>query len=88
MINMLATRNYAYYYSAKCDCCKRVRKVKTKIDVIDVEKGLLGELTLCPTCLNALNNMEQEIKNDDAVYDEDSMDIEDLEKLGYTVTKL
>lgn len=88
---MIAQRNYNYFFTAKCDCCKRVRKVKSKIEIIDDEQGLCGELTLCPTCLKAFN-MQQ--NNDDTAtaevqdFDEESMDIEDFRKLGYEVQVL
>lgn len=88
---MIAQRNYNYFYTAKCDCCKRVRKVKSKIEIIDEEQGLCGELTLCPTCLKAFNMQ----KSDDGAaaaevqdFDEESMDIEDFKKLGYEVQLL
>lgn len=88
---MIAQRNYNYFYTAKCDCCKRVRKVKSKIEIIDEENGLCGELTLCPTCLKAFNAQQKETNNADTVvqeYDEENMDIEDFKKLGYEVELL
>lgn len=86
---MIAQRNYNYFYTAKCDCCKRVRKVKSKIEIIDDEQGLCGELTLCPTCLKAFNM--QKTSNDGAEiedFDEENMDVEDFKKLGYEVQLL
>lgn len=88
---MIAQRNYNYFYTAKCDCCKRVRKVKSKIEIIDEEQGLCGELTLCPTCLKAFNVQKQADNSETAdlqEYDEENMDIEDFKKLGYEVELL
>lgn len=92
---MIAQRNFAYFYTAKCDCCKRVRKLKTKIEVIDENGALLGEMSICPKCLKSLNfdkkqdNESQAISEDNfEIFDEDEMDIDDFEKLGYKVQML
>lgn len=97
---MIAQRNFAYFYTAKCDCCKRVRKLKTKIEVIDENGALLGEMSICPKCLSNLNfggnkdkkaagEIETEIVEDDfSIFDEDEMNADDYKKLGYEVQML
>ena len=97
---MIAQRNFAYFFTAKCDCCKRVRKLKTKIEVIDENGALLGEMSLCPKCLSNLNfggekeknaaeGINNDIEEDDfAIYDEDDMNADDYKKLGYEVQML
>lgn len=98
---MINQRNYAYFSPQKCDCCKRVRKIKTKIEVMDESGGLIGEITLCPTCLKAFKGEvagEQQKLSDHQVsdvipqtieeYDEDDMTMEDYSKLGYNVQSL
>lgn len=96
---MIAQRNFAYFFTAKCDCCKRVRKIKTKIEVIDENNALLGEMSICPKCLKNLNfgssgknPAAEEIaacsEEDFTVYDEEEMDVEDYKKLGYKVQML
>ena len=97
---MIAQRNFAYFYTAKCDCCKRVRKLKTKIEVIDENGALLGEMSICPKCLKNLNFdgnsqaqaaeeiISKEAEEDFVVYDEEEMDVEDYKKLGYEVQML
>lgn len=97
---MIAQRNFAYFYTAKCDCCKRVRKLKTKIEVIDENGALLGEMSICPKCLKNLNFggkgqpqaaediATEEVTDDFAIYEEDEMAIEDYKKLGYEVEML
>ena len=89
---MIAQRNYANFFSAKCDCCKRVRKVRTKIEVLEDNGALLGELTICPKCLKSLNfdkkqDSESQAMSEDnfEIFDEDEMDIDDFKKLGYEV---
>lgn len=97
---MIAQRNFAYFFTAKCDCCKRVRKLKTKIEVIDENGALLGEMSICPKCLSNLNfggekeknaaeGINNDIEEDDfAIYDEDDMNADDYKKLGYEVQML
>lgn len=98
---MISQRNYAYFSAQKCDCCKRVRKIKTKIEVMDESGGLIGEITLCPTCLKAFKgevaSEQQKISGhqiSDVIpqnieeYDEDDMTMEDYSKLGYNVQSL
>lgn len=98
---MINQRNYAYFSPQKCDCCKRVRKIKTKIEVMDESGGLIGEITLCPTCLKAFKSevaSEQQkisghqisdvIPQNIEEYDEDDMTMEDYSKLGYNVQSL
>lgn len=97
---MIAQRNFAYFYTAKCDCCKRVRKLKTKIEVIDENGALLGEMSICPKCLKNLNFggkgqpqaaevvATEEVTDDFVVYDDEEMEIEDYKKLGYEVQML
>lgn len=95
---MIAQRNFAYFFTAKCDCCKRVRKVKTKVEVIDDNGALLGEMSICPKCLKNLNfgskqQAAEEIAANEAVdefeiYDEEDMDVDDYKKLGYEVQML
>lgn len=97
---MIAQRNFAYFYTAKCDCCKRVRKLKTKIEVIDENGALLGEMSICPKCLSNLNlggkekvkaaeEITDEIVEDDfTIYDEEDMNADDYKKLGYEVQML
>lgn len=57
---MINIRNYAFFSPQKCDCCKRVRKIKTKLEVMDESGGLVGEVTLCPTCLKAFKSQKRE----------------------------
>lgn len=57
---MINIRNYAFFSPQKCDCCKRVRKIKTKLEVMDEDGGLVGEVTLCPTCLKAFKSQKKE----------------------------
>lgn len=95
---MIAQRNFAHFYTAKCDCCKRVRKIKTKIEVIDENNALLGEMSICPTCLKNLNfgssnnaaeeNTVNNVAEDFEIYDEEDMEAEDYKKLGYEVQML
>lgn len=95
---MIAQRNFAYFFTAKCDCCKRVRKIKTKIEVIDENNALLGEMSICPKCLKNLNfgsgkqppaeELAASSEEDFAIYDDEDMDVEDYKKLGYEVTML
>lgn len=95
---MIAQRNFAYFFTAKCDCCKRVRKIKTKVEVIDENNALLGEMSICPMCLKNLNfgsgkqpaaeEIATSSEENFAVYDEEEMDVEDYKRLGYEVTLL
>ena len=97
---MIAQRNFAYFYTAKCDCCKRVRKLKTKIEVIDENGALLGEMSICPKCLSNLNfnsnakakeaeEIATDVEDDDfTIFDEDEMGADDYKKLGYEVQML
>lgn len=97
---MIAQRNFAYFYTAKCDCCKRVRKLKTKVEVIDENGALLGEMSICPKCLKNLNfgsgqkspDAEEiatsSVEDNFSIYDEEEMDVEDYKKLGYEVQML
>lgn len=97
---MIAQRNFAYFFTAKCDCCKRVRKIKTKIEVIDETNALLGEMSICPKCLKNLNFGGSSLKpaaeelasssvdDDYQIYDEEDMDVDDYKKLGYEVQML
>lgn len=98
---MINQRNYAYFSPQKCDCCKRVRKIKTKIEVMDESGGLVGEVTLCPTCLKAFkgessiepqpsagHQISDVIQTNIVEYDDDDMSIEDYSKLGYNVQSL
>lgn len=88
---MIVQRNYANFYSGKCDCCKRVRKVRTKLEIVDENGALYGEMTICPNCLKQFNLQE---KNNIAgleeieVLEDEEMDIEDFTKLGYEVKQL
>lgn len=96
---MIAQRNFAYFYTAKCDCCKRVRKLKTKVEVIDENGALLGEMSICPKCLKNLNFggsnqpaaeeiATSSVEDDYQIYDEEDMDVDDYKKLGYEVQML
>lgn len=96
---MIAQRNFAYFYTAKCDCCKRVRKLKTKVEVIDDNGALLGEMSICPKCLKNLNfgggaqepaaeEIATSSEDDFSIYDEEEMDVDDYKKLGYEVQML
>lgn len=97
---MIAQRNFAYFFTAKCDCCKRVRKIKTKIEVIDENNALLGEMSICPKCLKNLNFGDSSqaqaaeelaassVEDDYQIYDEEEMDVDDYKKLGYEVQML
>lgn len=98
---MINQRNYAYFSPQKCDCCKRVRKIKTKIEVMDESGGLVGEITLCPTCLKAFKgeaNVNQipgparqisdVIPQSMNEYDDEDLEIEDYQKLGYNVQSI
>lgn len=94
---MIAQRNYANFFTSKCDCCKRVRKVKTKLEVVDEDGTLYGELTICPKCLQAFNvnkSANEKINGDSLeidnyeIYDDEEMDVDDFKKLGYEVTQL
>ena len=98
---MINQRNYAYFSPQKCDCCKRVRQIKTKIEVLDEEGGLVGEMALCPTCLKAFKGevsgnqipgptrqISDVIPQSMTEYDDDDLDLEDYSKLGYDVQKL
>lgn len=96
---MIAQRNFAYFFTAKCDCCKRVRKVKNKVEVIDENGALLGEMSICPKCLKNLNFGSSKqpaaeeiatssVDDDFSIYDEEEMDVEDYKKLGYEVQML
>ena len=97
---MIAQRNFAYFFTAKCDCCKRVRKIKTKIEVIDENNALLGEMSICPKCLKNLNFgsgqkspaaeeiATSSVEDDFQIYDEEDMDVDDYRKLGYEVQML
>ena len=98
---MINQRNYAYFSTQKCDCCKRVRKIKSKLEVMDEEGGLLGEVALCPTCLKAFKGQAinkassddnaiqgQQITGVIAEYDDDDMDIDDFKAMGYQVESI
>lgn len=99
---MINQRNYAYFSSQKCDCCKRVRQIKTKIEVLDDEGGLLGEMSLCPQCLRAFKGkalvpgpkVDQaavdvaEVTEDLQVYDDEDLELDDYKKMGYNVQSL
>lgn len=96
---MIAQRNFAYFYTAKCDCCKRVRKLKTKVEVIDENGALLGEMSICPKCLKNLNFgggkqpaaeelAASSVEEDFQIYDEEDMDVDDYKRLGYEVQML
>lgn len=96
---MIAQRNFAYFFTAKCDCCKRVRKLKTKIEVIEENGALLGEMSICPKCLKNLNfgggvqepaaeEIATSSEEDYTIYDEEDMDVDDYKKLGYKVHML
>ena len=96
---MIAQRNFAYFFTAKCDCCKRVRKLKTKIEVIEENGALLGEMSICPKCLKNLNfgggaqvpaaeEIATSSEEDYTIYDEEDMDVDDYKKLGYEVQML
>lgn len=98
---MINQRNYAYFSTQKCDCCKRVRKIKSKMEVMDEEGGLLGEVALCPTCLKAFkgqsinkavpdgNNLEsEEIASDIVEYDDEELGINDYKAMGYQVESI
>lgn len=95
---MIAQRNFAYFFTAKCDCCKRVRKIKTKVEVIDENGALLGEMSICPKCLKNLNfggnnkaaadNTVSSEADEFEVYDEEDMEAEDYKRLGYEVQML
>lgn len=98
---MINQRNYAYFSTQKCDCCKRVRKIKSKMEVMDEEGGLLGEVALCPTCLKAFKGQsinkalsddnvtqDQQITGVIAEYDDEDMDIDDYKAMGYQVESI
>lgn len=98
---MINVRNYAFFSPQKCDCCKRVRKVKTKLEIMDESGGLVGEVTLCPTCLKAFKSQKKDdletINNQDIngglnlsieEYEDEDLGIEDYSKLGYQVEQL
>lgn len=96
---MIAQRNFAYFFTAKCDCCKRVRKIKTKVEVIDENNALLGEMSICPKCLRNLNFgggkqpaaeeiATSSVEDDFTIFDEEEMNAEDYERLGYKVEML
>ena len=68
---------------------------------MDESGGLIGEITLCPTCLKAFKGevtSEQQklsghqisdvIPQNIEEYDEDDMTMEDYSKLGYNVQSL
>lgn len=98
---MINQRNYAYFSTQKCDCCKRVRKIKTKMEVMDEEGGLLGEVALCPTCLKAFKGQSinkalsddnvtqgQQITGVIAEYDDEDMGIDDYKAMGYEIESI
>lgn len=98
---MINQRNYAYFSTQKCDCCKRVRKIKSKMEVMDEEGGLLGEVALCPTCLKAFkgqainkaaagdkNLQSEEIASDIIEYDDEELGINDYKAMGYQVESI
>ena len=98
---MINQRNYAYFSTQKCDCCKRVRKIKSKMEVMDEEGGLLGEVALCPTCLKAFKGQAvNKINSDDTVkqsevntesiieYDDEDLAIDDYKAMGYQVESI
>ena len=98
---MINQRNYAYFSTQKCDCCKRVRKIKSKMEVMDEEGGLLGEVALCPTCLKAFkgqainkaaagdkNLQSEEIASDIIEYDDEELGINDYKAMGYEVESI
>lgn len=98
---MINQRNYAYFSTQKCDCCKRVRKIKSKMEVMDEEGGLLGEVALCPTCLKAFKGQainkavpggetleSEEIASDIVEYDDEELGINDYKAMGYQVESI
>lgn len=98
---MINQRNYAYFSTQKCDCCKRVRKIKSKMEVMDEEGGLLGEVALCPTCLKAFKGQainkaaagdktlqSEEIASDIIEYDDEELGINDYKAMGYQVESI
>lgn len=98
---MINQRNYAYFSTQKCDCCKRVRKIKSKMEVMDEEGGLLGEVALCPTCLKAFKgqaidkatSVDNTLQGDQitgiiAEYDDEDMGIDDYKAMGYEVESI
>lgn len=98
---MINQRNYAYFSTQKCDCCKRVRKIKSKMEVMDEEGGLLGEVALCPTCLKAFKGQSinkalsddnvtqgQQITGVIAEYDDEDMGIDDYKAMGYEIESI
>lgn len=98
---MINQRNYAYFSTQKCDCCKRVRKIKSKMEVMDEEGGLLGEVALCPTCLKAFKGqsinkanssdtgVQSEISAESIMeYDDEDLAIDDYKAMGYQVESI
>ena len=95
---MIAQRNFAYFFTAKCDCCKRVRKIKTKVEVIDENGALLGEMSICPKCLKNLSfgsnkkaagdNAVNSSEDDYEIFDDEEMEADDYKRLGYEVQML
>ena len=98
---MINQRNYAYFSTQKCDCCKRVRKIKSKMEVMDEEGGLLGEVALCLTCLKAFKgqainkaaSVDNTLQGDQitgiiAEYDDEDMGIDDYKAMGYQVESI
>ena len=90
---MINQRNYAYFSTQKCDCCK--------MEVMDEEGGLLGEVALCPTCLKAFkgqtinkaaagdkNLQSEEIASDIIEYDDEELGINDYKAMGYQVESI
>lgn len=98
---MINQRNYAYFSTQKCDCCKRVRKIKSKMEVMDEEGGLLGEVALCPTCLKAFKGQainkatstdtdtQSEVSTESIIeYDDEELAIDDYKAMGYQVESI
>lgn len=98
---MINQRNYAYFSTQKCDCCKRVRKIKTKMEIMDEAGGLLGEVALCPTCLKAFKGQainkaessdteEQSVVSTESIieYDDEDLAIDDYKAMGYQVESI
>ena len=98
---MINQRNYAYFSTQKCDCCKRVRKIKSKMEVMDEEGGLLGEVALCPTCLKAFKGQSIDkgklsetdppagINTEGIIeYDDEDLAIDDFKAMGYEVESI
>lgn len=67
---MLKRKIFLNAYHAKCDVCKRLGRIKDKLE-LEKNGALVGEITICPTCLSViLPHLNFETENEAKILEE------------------